>query len=183
MAERVWGLYAASDVTMGTGAVGVPCGAVGMPVLLPGTDGAPLDKFVPLNNDFLVDPLPAAVAEVLLGAGADDGLPLGLHTFVDAMAMPGVTKLRVTALLVLHVRGWTMPADPGPDADDVALPVETMDGDPAVDLACSLLSVDGKHLCGAAGPAIGLVWHLGVVAPLVRVVVRVNAGTACHSGL
>lgn len=125
-------------MTIGTGASGVPCGTVGVTVLLPGPDGESFDRFVSLNNEFLLVSLSAAVTDMLLGAGANDGLSLGLHTFVDAMAIPGVTKLRVTALFVLHVRGCSIPADPGPDTDDRAFVVETMDGDLAMDLTCSL---------------------------------------------
>lgn len=98
----------------------------------------------------------ASVADMLLGAGANDGLSFGLHTLVMAMAMPGVTKLRVASLFVMPVRGCTEPSDPGPDTDDKDLDAEAADNLPVLDVACSFRPEDLKHLWGAAGSAIGL---------------------------
>lgn len=128
-------MYATTDVTMGTGSSGVSYGTVGMAVLLSGADGMTFDCIVSFVGDLIGEPLPAAVADAFLGAGADDGVTIGLHTFVDAMAMPGVSKLRSTSFFVVHVRGCAMSADPSPDTDGYTLPAEVALGDNVVEIA------------------------------------------------
>lgn len=92
-------------MTIGTGTEDVPCGTFVVPVLVPGSDGEAFDELVSFNCELLGDPLSASVADMLLGTGANDGLPFGLHTLVMAMVMPGVTKLRVASFFVMPLRG------------------------------------------------------------------------------